>query len=188
MITNDSMLSTAERSRADATVGSHAYFRKKEYLELRREDILLEPNRVDNDQTQTYCLNGTSNTLEFRLESLLLSSPALPEVREFFLAIQKWEGYVVEVDRDTFRARLAPIVGEGSDQEAEIYMEEVAPADRGLIEPGAVFYWSIGYFDRPSGRLRASMLRFRRLPVWTKHDLELADAEAHRLKGLFDGD
>ena len=101
-----------------------------------------------------------------------------------FKAIQKWEGYVIEVYEETFLARLVPIVGEGSDQEAEIYIEEVDPADRVLIAPGSVFYWSIGYLDKPSGRHRDSYIRFRRLPAWTQRELKAAEEKAKILREL----
>ena len=108
-----------------------------------------------------------------------------PQPPESFHPLQEWEGHVLEVSNETFLARLIPIQGEGQDQEAEIYLEEVDQADRALIEPGAVFYWSIGYLDRPSGRMRASMLRLRRLPNWTKRDVLQAEGEAEQMKALF---
>ena len=94
---------------------------------------------------------------------------------------------MIEVGPDTFLARLTRIVGEGPDQEAEIYLNEVEEEDHALIEPGAVFYWSIGYLDRPSGRIRASVVRFRRLPAWTRRQLEAARAEAAKLRDLLHG-
>ena len=56
------------------------------------------------------------------------------------------------------------------------------PEDLDLLEPGAVFYWNIGYRDRPSGRERISTIRFRRLPVWTADELKVADQEAARVR------
>ena len=95
---------------------------------------------------------------------------------------------MIEVGEDTFLARLTPIVGEGPDQEAEIYLDEVDEEERSLIEPGAVFYWSIGYLDTPSGRKRQSVIRLRRLPAWTRRELEAARVEAARLRDLLYGD
>ena len=107
-----------------------------------------------------------------------------PSFTDSFKAIQKWEGYVIEVYEETFLARLIPILGEGADQEAEIYIEEVEPVDQVLIEPGAVFYWSIGYLDKPSGRHRDSYIRFRRLPAWTRRELKAAGEKAKMLQEL----
>lgn len=113
--------------------------------------------------------------------------PAKPRpVKEHFKTLQKWEGVVIEVGQDTFLAKLVPIMGEGSEQEAEIYIDQVEKEDRVLIEPGAVFYWTIGYLNKPSGTLGTSIIRFRRLPTWSKRELEAADAKANELRELFD--
>jgi hypothetical protein len=188
MSLGDSLPIFAEHTSPDVTIGSYVRPGTEELLAFRREAFVLEPNRDNENQTNVYHPNGTSHTLDIRPNQYQLSVPSWPIVREFFQAIQKWEGYVVAVGQDTFRALLIPIKGEGPDQEAEVYIEEVAQDDRALIEPGAVFYWSIGYLDRPSGRARASVIRFRRLPVWTKHELGNAKREAHRLRGLLDVD
>lgn len=102
-----------------------------------------------------------------------------------FILKQKWVGYVIDVSNDSFLARLITLVGEGSEIEAEIYLEEVDERDHPLIQPGATFYWSIGYNDT-SGRQRVSEIRFRRLPPWTPKELESANAEAASIRALFD--
>jgi len=149
------------------------------------EFLVTERNGDSINQTLRYHPNDGSITLDADLGQLLLFPPEPRPVEEYFKALQKWEGVVIEVGQDTFLAKIVPI-GEGVEQEAEIYIEEVGQEDYVLIEPGAAFYWTIGYLDRPSGRLRASIIRFRRLPVWTKRDLEVADAKANELRELFD--
>lgn len=138
----------------------------------------------DADRTGMTTLNGSSEAVNIRLNHFLESAPRLPQAKEFFLPLQQWEGYVTQVGKDTFWASLSTIFGEGDDQEAEIYLEEVDLDDRALIKTGAVFYWTIGYLDRPSGRQRSSILRFRRLPVWTKHDFAKARSTAQAFKQL----
>lgn len=136
------------------------------------------------DESQIFSFNGGSGPLALRLGQPVASPPALTLRQEAFNTLQKWEGYVIELRTDTFLARLTPIKGEGPDQDVEIYLSEVDAADCALIQPGAIFYWSIGYLDRPSGRIRASLIRFRRLPVWSQPDLEAAKAEAEKLREL----
>jgi hypothetical protein len=185
----DSSVAVADRTLSGAVLGTNHRQEAEESPTVRLEELISEPNRrTDAYQTWVYRGDGDSNVLLIGPPRLRPTVPSVPVPREFFRAMQKWEGYVTEVDQDTFRARLARVLGEGPDQEAEIYTEEVDEADRALIQPGAVFYWSIGYLDRPSGRVRASIIRFRRLPVWTKRELDSASAEADRLKGLLHGD
>jgi hypothetical protein len=90
------------------------------------------------------------------------------------------------VGPDSFIAVLEDLTSEGENEEAEIPIEEVPASDRGLLEPGAMFYWCIGYLDRVGGqRMRASEIRFRRLPAWSERELSRARKEAEELTELF---
>jgi|ERR1043166_3552315 hypothetical protein len=107
--------------------------------------------------------------------------------RSKFLPLQKWEGTVLKIRKDSFICRLTDLNRKGLHEEAEIPIEEVPTTDRPLIELGAVFYWNIGYLDNEVGqRIRASIIRFRRLPVWTKSEIDKAKLEATRLRALFE--
>ena len=102
-----------------------------------------------------------------------------PTFRGSFQALQKWEGSVLSVGKESFAARLVDLSQPRTDEEAEFAIEEVPPSDRSLVAPGAVFYWQIGYFDAPGGqRRRMSEIRFRRLPAWNRKELEEARARA----------
>lgn len=169
----------------NVTFGSLAPSDVYKNLDIRPEDLLSEPNLIDEDQTYIYSHNGSSTILRIKFGKELFSLPRQKQPREFFKILQKWEGYVINVGRESFWARLIPIVGEGNDQDAEILIDEIDEEDRSLLEPGSLFYWSIGYLDRPSGRLRASLIRFRRLPLWSQDDLGKAEIEARRLIDLF---
>ncbi len=186
MNTARSLPTLAESWSANETVSRADLVEGRDLLSPEFEDLLTEPNRDIADQIQISDPSGVSNTLDFRSGQLLFFPPPLRPAQEHFRALQKWEGHVLEVEQGTFRARLVPIVGEGVDQVAEIHLNEVEEEDQALIEPGAVFYWSIGYLDRPSGRYRASVIRFRRLPAWTKCEIDSADAEVAKLRALLD--
>ena len=99
-----------------------------------------------------------------------------------FISLQKWEGVVVEVLSDSFLTRLVDLTRTGPDEEAGFPVDEVSEEDRPLIRPGAIFYWNIGYHNSYSGqRTRTSIIRFRRLPAWTREEIEAAKREAERL-------
>lgn len=111
-------------------------------------------------------------------------SPTIP--RRTFRLLAKWEGIVDDVLVDSFTAELHDIHGDDTPKVAEFALEEVDPADRNLVRPGAVFYWSVGYNVYISGQQeRASSMYFRRLPVRTQvvrpaHD-ESVDTLAQRI-------
>jgi hypothetical protein len=166
----------------------------KQQLDLKQR---LDSIRVEQSsafkQNNNNTVGGTETSNQDRSiseNSLLRRSPIVQvrrsEPTEFFEVRQKWEGYVQSVDEETFSAVLTAIQGDEGEQQAEIYLENIDEVDRKLIEPGAIFYWSVGYLDRPSGRQRASVIRFRRLPAWTRADIEEAQAEAEELSSMFD--
>lgn len=101
--------------------------------------------------------------------------------RASFEPIQEWEGYVVSVGAQGFLARLLDRTAEllVETEEAEFSFEDVSEDDLSLIEPGAVFRWSVGYEKRVTGvRHKISSIVFRRLPIWTAKELSLARARA----------
>lgn len=104
------------------------------------------------------------------------------KAQEKFISLQKYEGTVIEVYNSTFLARLVDLTSNLEDEEAEFEIEEADPDDHDLIKKGAQFYWNIGYVDRSWGqRMRASLIRFRRLPAWHKNQIETAKKDAESL-------
>lgn len=96
-----------------------------------------------------------------------------------FKVLQKWEGIVEEIDEDYFSARVTDRTDETEDEYVEFDLEEIDPEDKDLLQKGAIFYWSIGYYTSQIGqRFRASEIRFRRLPAWSRKDLEEARNKA----------
>ncbi|MGA1826417.1 MAG: hypothetical protein ACMUIP_17320 [bacterium] len=100
-----------------------------------------------------------------------------------FISLQKWEGIVLKRMKESFLARLIDLTNDGPDEEAELPIAEISAEDLSLIEPGAIFYWNIGYLDKWSGqRTRASVIRFRRLPKWTRKEIDAAKREAEQIQ------
>jgi len=103
--------------------------------------------------------------------------------REKLIALQSWEGTVLDVEGDSFVARLIDVNGDHLDEEVSLAKEELCDFDLELLESGAIFYWTIGYRYQPGGaRERVSRIRFRRLPAWTKRQLDEARERAVALE------
>ncbi len=98
-------------------------------------------------------------------------------------ALQSWEGVVLEVGEESFFVRLVDLDGDRSDEEVEIYKDELSDFDLGLLQAGAIFYWTIGYRHQlPKGsRERVSRIRFRRMPAWSDAALAAARERAEAL-------
>lgn len=108
--------------------------------------------------------------------------------QEVFQALQEWEGFVQNIDNDTFSARLLDITNkENPEEEGDFLIEDLRNDDIKMLKPGAVFSWVIGYVIKRDGtKRRSSDIVFRRLPQWTQNDITEADKEAKKLFGEID--
>ena len=121
------------------------------------------------------------------LRDQVVRLPPQPRERDRFQVLQKWEGTVTEINGSEFRASLRDLLNDSQpDEEMKLLVDEVSESDLPLLRPGGVFYWSIGYrVNRLGGRERVSAFRFRRLPVWTKRDLDDVAQEGSALWEFF---
>lgn len=165
------------------------------------EDLLVDPKNIDDILVLGTSGDSSSATLGAREEASSRSASAFigesqtPLVRlpivgitetlepESFQVLQQWEGYVLEVKDKQFIGRLVDKNNKENDLETEFSMDEIDQEDHYLVQEGAVFYWHMGYLDRRSGRLSVSNIRFRRIPTWSKKEL---DAAKTRAKAILD--
>lgn len=98
--------------------------------------------------------------------------------------LRRWDGIVLSVGEETFRARLFDPETSRPEVEADIYVSDVAAQDRDLLRMNAVFYWHMGYRDPDGDRERVSKIRFQRLPPKTEADLARARTRAEERRKL----
>jgi hypothetical protein len=99
---------------------------------------------------------------------------------------QQWEGIVTSVDRDEFSVVLRDVIRRNAPEfEAVLSIEEISEDDLPLLKEGAVLYWTIGYKTRAGTTERVSTIRLRRLPAWSRSDLERVQRQAHELDEMF---
>lgn len=106
--------------------------------------------------------------------------PGMPRTKSnaaYFLPIERWEGYVSAIGEESFQAQLLSLTQGGPEEFAEFELVDISPGDRELLVEGAVFYWSVGYhISETRQRMKASVVKFRRLPAWQERDMnELRD-------------
>lgn len=143
---------------------------------------LEEESQIDKiDENFDRLAEQTVNIGEF--SSPIIKFPSISHRRNHMVSLQKWQGYVLKVTDNFLLVRLVDLSKNGGDEEAEIPIEEISDDDKDLIRPGAIFYWSIGYLDSYSGqRSRVSVIRFQRLPSWSKEEIDAAKREAEHLQ------
>lgn len=106
-----------------------------------------------------------------------------------FSLLAQWKGVVLEVREESFVARIADVDGAYPDEESEFFLADVSPAELDLVQPGAGFYWTLGYQTRSSGqRIRASLLRFQQPRAWSTSEIENAREWARSVIVDLDGD
>jgi hypothetical protein len=108
--------------------------------------------------------------------------PGAGLIEERSIILQEWEGIVLHRDEESFCARLYEGFRDFPVKRAEISLEEVADEQHELVVPGARFSWMIGYRLRSGTRSRFSEIYFRRLPPWSKEELEKATRAVEKLR------
>lgn len=104
-----------------------------------------------------------------------------------FNVLQRWEGYVRSVGTEFITAEVINLDSEDkSPEEIEVDWTDIDEGDRSLVEPGAVFYWHVGYSKTAGGQdIKGSVFRFRRLPAWTRAEIKAAKSFAEKILGIF---
>ena len=97
-------------------------------------------------------------------------------------SLQRWKGYVVEVNDETFSAKLEDLSNEGTHEIGSFEIDEVHPDDRSLIEKGAIFYWSIVYEMDRGQVIKGSKIRFQRIVNWSVKNYDMAADFATHIK------
>lgn len=118
-------------------------------------------------------VGGTRGVLrQLRIAPVEATRRPVPGVHS--LPIQIWEGTVTGVDHDadTFDAMLDAKFGIIPRHTATISFEWVPAQDLSLVSLGAVFYLTLYKESERSSVKNAQEIRFRRLPSWSKHQLQ----------------
>jgi hypothetical protein len=130
-------------------------------------------------QTAPNATAGLSDTRHSVAELPAVVATPKMVLEEHFRVLHHWEGTVLEVSAQGFRARLAELGPENEknvDEYADFSFESVSDDDRSLAVVGAIFYWFVGYRIENSGQRNTwSTIRFRRLPRWTERELAELD-------------
>jgi hypothetical protein len=92
--------------------------------------------------------------------------------RKYSTTIQKWIGYITEINDETFSAKLIDKTNKGTNEIVEFSKDELSPDDLPLFRMDAIFYWSIGYSVSNGQKRSESILKFKRSAVYEDKDLD----------------
>jgi hypothetical protein len=95
--------------------------------------------------------------------------------------LNRWQGQVLKVDRDSFEAQLTDLSQPSIIELAEFPRTAVASDQISLIRPGALFYWFIGYRDSARGRNHVSQIWMRRGGRMTEDRYEMEKSKLENI-------
>lgn len=133
-----------------------------------RAALLLESGRG----SESFGISSGAPSVDqsFKLPSMVASSR-----KASLEPLAEWEGYVDSVGPDKFKARLVDVRVPHAEEhvQAEFDCNELNAMDLAALRPGAVFRWVIGYERSESGtKRRVSQIVFRRLPAWSRAEIQ----------------
>lgn len=109
------------------------------------------------DLNRKECPNLSNGTSEIR------NAAVRRPIDERFQLLQKFQGQVIEVFEQEFKARLFDLTGNEDAYEFAMFsVDELDSSDTKLLKEGAIFYWYIGYSSGTRGRRRESFIWFSR--------------------------
>ncbi len=102
--------------------------------------------------------------------------------------IQRWEGRVTSLGLHTFTASLVDVTAghKIETEEIELPYEEIQLGDVKSLRIGSIFVWLIGHRYNSGSREKFVRLIVRRLPAWTRSDLENAREKAANYSKLIE--
>lgn len=107
---------------------------------------------------------------------------------EKFWVLNKWQGQITAVGTNTFEADLFDLSDPSIVEHGKFLKTEIPPEDVGLIRPGTVFYWYVGYRDMSFGqRKRESIIWLRRGGRIGQERFEAALREVEEIWGAVGG-
>ncbi len=116
----------------------------------------------------------------------VIEIPRLELPPQSFKPLQQWRGTVTTIGESEFDAELRDLTDRARVREAAAFrFDELSDGDQDLVQIGAVFYWSIGYELTPTRQRKlVATIIFRRLPAWTKRQLDAVKARANEIEEI----
>lgn len=121
------------------------------------------------------------------LSAFKAADAAGADLQVYASPLQIWEGTVLHVNEEersmevSLSAQMTPL----PEHTAEIDLEWVSPQDLDLVKPGAVFYLTLFKRTKRGSIENSQELRFRRVPNWTRRQLQEVRSEVETLRTKF---
>ena len=137
-------------------------------------DLLGHTEEGSQDPKNTEKLLGTTeNPPAKKGRSVIFFLQHSEPARHSFVLLQKWQGTVLEVQTDTFIARLEDLTQANPQEEAEFLVDEISEDDHDLIVPGAIFYWHRGRQRRGGADRQSHRVEIDKAPTSNEAEISI---------------
>ncbi|NVN93985.1 MAG: hypothetical protein HXX18_01750 [Bacteroidetes bacterium] len=155
-------------------------------LSFQNEVILQTLNSKINEKKNSIQVTNTFSEIEkndtiFNIPNIF--NELTPNYRNYISKSQNWVGYVIELTKDEFTAKLIDKNDPTTYEVAQFDIDEVSKGDIGLLKKGALFYWSVGYANQNGQVIKQSLIRFKRSIDITFDDFDRIIDKANDIGG-----
>jgi|JI8StandDraft_1071087.scaffolds.fasta_scaffold369260_1 hypothetical protein len=122
------------------------------------------PEEIDKTNHTTFISSQSEIESKAPYHRKFVVLPRNADIASSYKVLGKWHCYVTEIGDTSFKAIASDIQNASDDIVAEFEKSEIAEGDLPLLQEGAIFYWSIYFYqDAISGsHSRQSEILFRR--------------------------
>jgi hypothetical protein len=172
---NMSTFSSLETTLENETIDKNLQKDRVLYTTL-AEEVRKKVEQCDNHDTFVNTFPSESIPREGEDMSFEIGDVAdsfdIIDKQKYFSKTQKWVGHILEINRDSIKAKLTDLNDPTTYEIAEVELDEIPYEDRELISKGAGFYWSLGYVNDNGQIEKKSLIRFQRTKPWEESDLD----------------
>jgi hypothetical protein len=166
-------------------LGRHVGFNFKRSVKSQLEIARRYPNSPDFKETLggTSAVKGDSIPVQEYISGLsrVNQTYGLTQNQKYSGKTQSWDGYVIDINKDHFVARLEDMTNPGTHEIMTFDLDDVSPEDESLLSIGSTFYFSVGYVLNNGQREKTSLLRFKRIVEWTDEEFDRAIDRAEKI-------
>lgn len=157
---------------------------QKFLIKIKKEELKTKLEQERKEVKDTYYENLDTANHGDSFENL--KNLSLEKSRDYLVTIQKWRGHIIEVNEDSFLAKLDDLTEGGTQEVAEFKQREVHPSERQFISLGTVFYFYIAYKISMGTLSKETVIKFQKPIQWNESNFDRASDRATRLSEFFE--
>ncbi len=151
-----------------------------ESQEIPKNEYLI--NKQEINLSSSFQKEIAEDSSKIKFDIINLKNNKDQKNRDYSISIQKWIGYVQEINCNSFIAVLNDLTNPTTKEIAEFNtIKDISKEDIPLVKIGSIFYWSIAYYTQNGQRKKESFIRFKRSIPFSESDIDEIVDKADKL-------